>query len=135
MDDFLLQFTPSWGYRDIEVALQTYAEAEKSDVELADAIKEYKESLDVKSLDDIDVCYVAFDTLYQEARSDIEAVTGKDICNEKPFDSVNVHGNYMCTQLDAKTEAFDALAALIDTIPVAKRSPAVKWLRAEVSTQ
>lgn len=130
VDTFCASFAP-WGYRDIEAAIEAYKEAGKNEAELAEAVQQYADDTGTK-LEDIDVCAVAYDTLHQEARTDIESATGKDISNDSPYDGVNVAGNYMCTQLDGKEEAFNALMALINTIPEDKRTPAVKWLRAEI---
>lgn len=131
VDTFCASFAP-WGYRDIERAIEVYKEAGKNEADLAEAVQSFSDDKGMK-LEDIDVCYVAYDSVYQEARTDIESATGKDICNDRPYDGVYIYGNYTCTCLDAKEEVFSELAKLIDTIPEADRSEAVKWLREEIN--
>jgi hypothetical protein len=123
IDDFMASFIP-WGYRDIAVALKTYREAGKSDDELREAVEEFMEQVEA-SLDRIDVCYVAYDTLQQEARSEIENETGIDISNDSPYSSVNVYGNYMCTDFDGTDEAREATKKLVDTMK--DKSEVVQW--------
>ncbi len=124
VDTFCASFAP-WGYRDIEAAIDVYKKAGKNEADLAEAVKDFSDQTDI-SLEDIDVCYVAYDTLHQEARSDIEAATGKDISNDAPYYGVNVSGNYMCTTFDGKEENMKALAELIETMK--ERSKVVQWL-------
>lgn len=126
IDNFCASFIP-WGYRDIEMALETYREAGKTDDDLREAVEDFSDSVlgtDTK-MENIDVCYVAFDTLQQEARTEIENATGKDISNDEPYSSVNVYGNYMCTEFDGSDEAREATKKLIDTME--EKSKIVDW--------
>ena len=123
IDNFMASFCP-WGYRDIETALEVYREAGKDDSELTEAVESFVEGTET-DLKDIDVCYVAYDTLQQEARTEIENATGKDISNDDPYSSVNVSGNYMCTQFDGSSEAYEATKKLIDTME--EKSEVVNW--------
>lgn len=132
VDSFLASCAPAWGYRDIEHAIEAYKEAGKDEIALADDVKAWAEDTGTK-LDDVDVCYVAYDSLYQEARTDIERETGKDICNDAPYDGVSVYGNYMCTGLDAKEGDSRALIDLIETIPEGNRTEVTKWLLSKLS--
>lgn len=126
IDNFCASFIP-WGYRDIATALETYREAGKSDDDLRIAVEEFSDSVlgtDSK-FDNIDVCFVAFDTLQQEARTEIENATGKDISNDEPYSSVTVYGNYMCTEFDGSDEARLATQSLIDTMK--EKGAVVEW--------
>lgn len=123
IDSFMASFIP-WGYRDIETALKTYREAGKNDADLQGAIDDFMDSVGTK-LEDIDICYVAYDTLQQEARTDIERETGIDISNDSPYSAVNVYGNYMCTDFDGTDEARERTRALIDSME--EKSDVVKW--------
>ena len=115
IDNFCAMFCP-FGYRDIEVALQNFAQVEKNEVDLKDAVYQFVNDTDTK-IDNVDVCYVAYNTIYQEARADIEKATGKDIMNDEPYSGVSIYGNYMCTEFTADgNEDFIALARLIETI-------------------
>jgi hypothetical protein len=126
IERFQASFAP-WGYRDIDKALTAYREAGKTDDDLREAVEEFSDSVlgtDTK-LENIDVCFVAFDTLQQEARTEIENATGKDISNDEPYSSVTVYGNYMCTDFDGSNEARIATKSLIDTMK--EKSEVVEW--------
>lgn len=126
--EFQASFTP-WGYRDIETALEAYMEAGLSDDDLAEAIELFSSDTDTP-LDKVDPVYVAFNTLHQEARTEIEEKTGVDIFNDAPYDSINVYGNYMCTEFDGSDDSRLALQSLINTIP--NQSSVVKWLYSQM---
>lgn len=126
IENFKSSFVP-WGYRDIDVALTAYREAGKSDDDLREAVEEFSDSAlgtDTK-LENIDVCFVAFYTLQQEARTEIENATGKDISNDEPYYNVTVYGNYMCTEFDGSEEVREATKDLIDTMK--EKSAVVEW--------
>ena len=123
IEEFKSYFIP-WGSLDVGTAMETYRKAGKTDIELVDAIESYMNETGAK-INTIDVCYVAYDTLQQEARTEIENATGKDISNDDPYSSVNVSGNYMCTQFDGKTEDYEATKKLIETMK--EKSEVVLW--------
>jgi hypothetical protein len=132
IENFCAMFCP-FGYRDIEVALQNFAQVQKNEQDLKDAVYQFHDDT-AEEMENIDVCYVAYDTIYQEARIDIEKATGKDICNDEPYSGVSIYGNYMCTELTADgNEDFIALLRLIETIDEKDRTLSVKWLYQEVS--
>ena len=126
VNDFKASFCP-WGYLDIKVALRNYFEAGKSSDELVEAIENFADDVmgtDSK-LENIDPVYIAFDTLQQEARTEIENATGKDISNDDPYSGVNVYSNYMATSFDGTDEAYTATKKLIDTME--EKSEVVQW--------
>jgi predicted DNA-binding protein len=123
IEEFKSYFIP-WGSMDVGTAIETYRKAGKTDMELVDAIESYINETGVK-LDTVDVCYVAYDTLHQEARTDIEEATGKDILNDDPYSDVVVYGNFLCTAFDGKDEAMEATKKLIDTME--EKSEVVLW--------
>ena len=127
INQFMASFAP-WGYRDMETAIKMYEIAGQYVDDLAGAVQDFSNDTGI-DLASIDVCYVAMDTLYQEARTEIQNHTGVDISNDEPYSSIEVFGNYMCTTLDGSDEAFTALVALIDTVP--HKSKVLEWLRAE----
>lgn len=126
IENFQSQFCP-FGYRDIDRALEVYSEVGKTVDELVEAVNEFKDSVDCK-LEQIDVVSVAYDTLYQEARSDIERFADVDICNDEPYSSVNIYGNYMCTSIDGTDEDREAIQKLIKTIKEEDRTEVINWL-------
>lgn len=132
VEEAISQFCP-FGYRDIEKAMQTIIDAtgENFPNDSVYAIcNDYLESTDSK-LENIDPVYAVYEYYYQIARTDIENATKKDICNDKPYQEINIHGNYMCTSFDGSEENNAELHKLIDTIPEEKQTPAIKWLRSE----
>lgn len=130
IDEAVARFCP-FGYRDIDVALRAIQEASGKDYldteELYQICNDFVEDTGI-SMEKIDPVACVYDYYHQIARTDIEQATGKDISNDSPFDGVNVSGNYMCTSFDGNDENINALKTLIETIPEADRSPAVKWL-------
>jgi len=123
VNNFMTSFC-DWGYSDIERALEVFREAGKTDDELTEAVKQFCGDTDTDFYD-ADICCIAYDTLQQEARTEIENATGKDISNDKPFYSVVVYGNYMCTDFDGTDEAREATKNLIDTME--EKSEVVQW--------
>lgn len=115
-----------WGSIDVASAVQTYLNAGKYSDDLAEAITEFKESIREQDDAKIDPCFVAYDSLHQIARQEIEDATGKDICNDDPFSGVYVHGNYYGTDFDGSSEARQAIRKLIKKIK--EPSEVVKWL-------
>lgn len=129
IQDFEKAFCP-FGYQDIKKAIQTANDAGKDYNYAVEVIEEFAESTGTK-ISDIDPVYCVYDALHQEARTEIENATGKDICNDKPYYSITIYGNYMCTAFDGSEEANKALHDLIDTIPEDDRSKVVEWLKSE----
>lgn len=130
MQDFYQTYCP-FGYLDIQAAIRVFKAAGKDTDDLMDAIDEFADSCGIEK-DKIDVVGVAYDALHQEARTFIETATNVDICNETPYYGVNVSGNYMCTQFDGKTEDFEALCTLIETIEDYKNNAVLAWFHAEL---
>lgn len=131
IDNFMASFAP-WGYLDMKHAIEMYEEAGKSYDDLTEAVQSYMSDTDT-SIDKVDVCAVGMDALVQEARTEIENATGKDISNDEPYCRINVAGNYMATSLDGEEEDMKALADLIKTMPEEDRSAVVKWILEEVT--
>jgi len=131
IDKATADFCP-FGYRDIEVALKNITIAEDKGYvpteELYQIVKDYMDNTEVTNLEDIDCVYCVYDYYHQKARTDIENKTSHDICNEKPYQEVDISGNYMCTSFDGTDESINALKKLIETIPEPGRTPAVNWL-------
>ena len=132
INNLMASFCP-FGYRDMEVAIQEAEKAGKNENDVAEYVTEYMSGTGL-SIEHVDVVACTFDALHQEARTDIERLTSKDICNDKPFDGVNIASNYMCTQFDGKEANMKALATLIDSIGKEARTPAINWLYEHVNT-
>lgn len=115
-----------FGSADIRTAVETALEAGKDGQWAAEQITEYMDSTGTK-IDDIDPVYCVFDSLLQEARNDIDNLTGKDILNDTR-DQVYVAGNYMCTSMDYSTSAQQELAEIMHTIDKDDYTDAMTWL-------
>ncbi len=104
MDDFCRYMLP-FGSSDIWHCVDTALNVDLSMSELKDIITEYCESCDINPFDDskhtLDINYILWDYILQQARYEIEKLTGIDIESDL---SVYVSGNYMCTSFDWKSE-------------------------------
>ena len=78
-------------------------------------------------MEDIDCVYVVFDSLLQEARNDIEQLTGKDILNDTN-EQIEIYANYMCTSLDYSEAAKAELNEIMKVIPKEDFTDAMQWL-------
>lgn len=125
----MASFCP-WGYRDMEVAIENAEEAGYTLDYVTEQVGEFMDSLGITKLEDVDVVYVVYDALHQEARTEIESATSVDICNDAPYYNVNVYGNYMCTDFDGKDEDREAIKKLI--AKVENPSKVVQWLNSKM---
>lgn len=129
MKESTVHFCP-FGYLDTESACAVILEAEPcaEPDKFYEIIKEFEDSTGI-SIAECDPVATVYDHYHQIARSDIERLTGKDICNDKPYYGVNISANYCATSFDGKDEDIQALKDLIDTIPENDRTDAINWLR------
>jgi hypothetical protein len=118
------------GYLDIKSAVQTALDGGHDGDWLVEQVNQFCEDTDT-ALSDVDVNYVAYDSLFQEARNDIDELTGIDIINDLS-EEVQVYGNYMCTTLDCSEEAKDEVSKVLKKIPKKDRTEAIKWLVSEL---
>lgn len=119
----MAQFCP-FGYRDIETCIENGEQAGLYEDEIAQMIIEWCEGSETP-IAQCDPVAILFDVLQQEARTEIEKQTGKDISNDKPYSEVYVVGNYMCTSFGGSDEAREATKKLIDTMT--DRNEVVSW--------
>ena len=120
-----------YGSRDVYEAIKTVIDGGHEGDWLADKILEYIDECDAK-LEDIDPNYIAYDSLLQEARSDIEELTGIDILNDLSSE-VYVAGNYMCTTLDYSGEVLEELKEVLEKIKEEDRTQPIDWLVEELN--
>jgi hypothetical protein len=106
--EFREAFCP-YGYLDIKMAVEA-AMASGHDGNWAfEQIERFSEECCAK-ISDIDPCYVVLDTIMQEARTEIENLTGFDITGDASFE---VYGNYMCSGYEWKSEDIESLKAVL----------------------
>jgi len=87
-----------YGSKDIKRAIEIFREVGKTGGDLAEEVKRYSEETG-QNFNNIDVVWVALETILQEARNKIEEVLGIDILNDIESD-MYVYGNYMCSSYD-----------------------------------
>ena len=119
-----------FGSRDIYEAVNTALDGGHDGDWLAEQINEFIESTGV-TMESIDPNYIAYDSLLQEARNDIDELTDIDIMNDVS-EEVNVYGNFMCTTLDYTEEAKDELLKILKEISEEDQTEAIKWLIEEL---
>jgi len=129
MDDFTYTLIP-FGSADIRALVITAINAGKDGRWCAEQITEYMDQCEAK-LGEIDPNYVICDALLQEARNDIDQLTGIDILNDLS-EEVNVSGNFMCTSLDYTEEAKEETLNVIKEIDEEDRTDAINWLISEL---
>lgn len=123
--DFTAHLIP-FGSADIHAAIKTALEADHDGYWAAEQIEQYQEDTDTP-LKDIDPVAVIYDSILQEARTDIEDATKIDILNDTK-NQVNVAGNYMCTSLDYSTAAQEELKEIMSKVNKDDFTPSMKWL-------
>lgn len=131
-----MEYFCPFGYLDIKRALEVICEAEGveyiSSGVLYDLVSDVAENLDV-AIEDIDPVYCVYEAYYQEARTQIEEITGKDIVNDEPFSSLYISANYLATSFDATEEVRKAVVSLIESIKEEDRTSQINWLLDELS--
>lgn len=90
----------SYGYLDVKRAVEVFKEVGKTSDDLAEEVLRFSEDTGTE-LQNIDVCFVAYDTILQEVRNKIEEVLGFDFLNEGDGTDIYTYGNYMATSYDS----------------------------------
>jgi hypothetical protein len=98
-----------FGSGDIATAVEKFQEVGLSGSELADAVREFSDDTGT-DLNDVDVVFVAYDHILQNARNEISSVLDFDIVNDiEGGTEFYVAGNFMATSYDYSQEAVDQL--------------------------
>ena len=95
ISDFNASILP-YGYLDVKAGIEHFLRYDKTGDDLAEAVQQFSEDTNTP-LKDIDVTYVAYDVVLQEARNEIDNLIGFDICNDANF---YTYGNFCCTSYD-----------------------------------
>jgi hypothetical protein len=128
--DFRASFCP-YGYMDIKIACEVVREAGHTVEELINDIEQFSDECQTK-IADIDPVYMAYRIVFEEARRQIEELTGKDICNDVKS-GIEIAGNFMCTQFDYTNEAKEEFLQIIAEIPEEDRSKELKFIISEIA--
>ncbi|CAH0278497.1 hypothetical protein SRABI27_03704 [Pedobacter sp. Bi27] len=102
--EFREAFCP-YGYLDIKMAVENALSAGHDSGWAYEQVEAFADECCMK-ISDIDPCYVVMDSIMQEARNEIEGLTGFDLQNDAGFE---VYGNYMCTCYDWRDEDIEGL--------------------------
>jgi len=102
--DFRELFCP-FGYLDIERAVSEAMEIGENARWAFEEIERFMDDCGVK-LSDVDPCYVVMDSILQQARNEIDQLTGFDVMNDADFYTA---GNYCATTYDWKGGDVEAL--------------------------
>ena len=130
MECFNSRLVP-FGYADIKAAIATAIDAGKDGDWAAEQIEEFMDSCGISKMDEIDPCYVVYNSLFQEARNDIYELTEIDILNDTKK-QVEVYGNYMCTSLDYSEDAKKELLKILKKVSEDDETDAITWLKGEL---
>lgn len=128
-ESFLKQLIP-FGSGDIRAVIETALEAGKDGDWAGEQINNYVEETGSK-LEDIDPNYIIYDSLLQEARTDIEQLTGKDILNDTQS-QIAVYANFMCTSFDYTEEAKNELIEILKDVNKDDYTDVINWLLSEL---
>lgn len=89
----------SYGYLDVKRAIEIYNEVGKSGDDLAEDVRRWAEDTGT-DLNEMDVCFIAYETILQEARNKIQEVLEFDFLNEGKGTGIYTYGNYICSSYD-----------------------------------
>lgn len=119
--DEAINYLNPFEYLDMRAATRAALEAGKSESYVADECDEYIESCGIEGgLKNIDPVYIVYDSLFQEARTNIENLADFDICNDMEDGYIDVHGNYLDTRFNVDQTAFDQLEKVL-------KDKKIKW--------
>lgn len=120
-----------FGSRDIDAMIRTALDAGRDGDWCAEQINDYIDDCGIKLDANIDPMAVVYGSLLQEARNDIDNLTGKDILNDTDH-QVEVCGNFMCTSIEYSEEAKAELLEILKEIAEEDETDAIKWLIDEI---
>lgn len=111
VNDFKSSFCP-WGFMDCHAAVRAAEESGHGLDWAVEKIEQFSEECDVP-LAKIDPVSVVYDSILQEARSEIEEVAHFDLCNDATKGEIYTAGNFMCTSYDYTEEAKNELVEVL----------------------
>lgn len=100
----------NYSYLDVQTAVNVFLEVGLSGYDLAKEVNNYSEETGT-DIENIDVCYISFENILQQAREKIDEVLGYDFLNDfkGSGQEIYTYGNYMATSYDYSTEAQEEL--------------------------
>jgi len=100
------------GYLDLKSACETFHAYGLTSQDLSDAIHDFMSNTGM-SLEEIDVCYIAYDHILNHARNHIQESIGFDIVDDVTTE-VSVYGNYMCTDFQYTEQTVEEIKKAIE---------------------
>ncbi len=100
----------NYGYSDIVIAIKKFDEVGLETFDLTDIVREYIASTGI-TIDEIDVCHVAYGHILQTARNKLNEVLHFDIIDDIKggYEEFNILGSHTNTSYDYSDEAKDQL--------------------------
>lgn len=102
-----------FGYLDIQATAEVLADAEITENEFSEYIEEFCEETQTP-FSKLDICYLAYEYVLQQARNQIDEILGVDIINDT--DNFYTYGNYMCSGYDTNEESNKKISRWIKQI-------------------
>ncbi len=116
-EELALSLVP-FGYLDLRRSAEVLDESKVRFTDFAEYIGEFCDETQAQ-FKDIDICYLAYEYIMQEARNQIDASLGVDIINDT--DNFYTAGNYMCTSYDysenSKVQILEWIKEIEETRP------------------
>jgi D-mannonate dehydratase len=133
VSDFCRNFVP-FGYLDIQTAIDTAQKAGYSLDWAAEQVNEFINSTD-SPIDEVDPCYCVYDSILQEARTEIDELTGYDFCNDLSTNTTEIYtaANFMATSYDYSQAAVDELTEKLKEVDRSELSEATQWFLNEIT--
>lgn len=91
-EEFAVKCMP-FGSRDVMAAIEAYDKVGLNGHDLFEDCEQFVDETGI-NFSDLDVCFIAYDRILEEARNEIDNILNIDICND--YDVYTI-GNYMCT--------------------------------------
>lgn len=112
-------------YLDIEAAIDTAKAAGYKPSFVNETVEQFADEIGLK-LTEIDPNYCVYEQLLQEAREEIELITGYDFINDNTTGEIHTLGNYLCTSYDYTG---DSIEELKQALKQALKSEEIETLR------
>ena len=109
IENISLEFSP-FHYADMENALSQCFEVGLNSEDLSKLIDEFKEENDDLEYQKIDICYVIYDHIFQNARNTLEQILKIDIVNDLDYEVV---GESITVCYDCQAKDYEKLQRII----------------------
>ncbi len=131
--DRLAELFCPYGYLDLKRACQAAIEVDENESWVFEQIDNFSNDC-ATPYDKIDPVYCVYDSILQEARNEIEDLTGFDFCNDVSFGKIYTHSNYMCSSYDYNEESTGELKEVLkkNRVEMKNLSKKTQWFLSEI---